>query len=428
LIDLNQYLLNLRYYTSFGAKSLEDRMKQLFTRDRIDRNMTDLTEPNKPNAEAKRLLAINFGGIGDEILFLPTLASIKKYFPSWHVSLLLEPRSASVAQVTNLVDEVITFDIKKRPLMASDLLDMLSLMRNGNFDVVISSGASPAVAVLLFLSGIPRRIGYNANFLAPFLLTNPAPLNKNQYAASMYHDLVKGLGINVSAGNPEICLTSDSRDKVKKLTASLSKTKKRVVIHPGTSQLAIIKGIFKTWPAKDWAKLIELLLQEKEIEVILSGGPDDQKPVESILSALKTRSITEDTNNFVSAYGKTKSLAELGALIESSDLLVCVDSAPMHVAVGLNKPVVALFAVTDPKRLLPEDKHFVALMSQEKDTSTPRNSSHRQGLSAAPVSSAPSDQDHCPPGVVHPPESVLRSVLDQLSLSSNQARSPEHCG
>ena len=29
----------------------------------------------------KNILAINFGGIGDEILFLPTLASIKKEYP-----------------------------------------------------------------------------------------------------------------------------------------------------------------------------------------------------------------------------------------------------------------------------------------------------------------------------------------------------------
>ncbi len=371
----------------------------------------EILTQNARNTERKRLLAVNFGGIGDEILFLPTLATIKKYFPSWHISLLVEPRSASIGQVTNLVDGVITFDIKKRPLMIQDLLELLGLMRNGNFDLVLSSGSSPLVSVLLFLSGIGKRIGYNSNLLSRFLLTNPVPLNKNQYAAGMYHDLVKGLGIEDDFLNPQICLSAESRKQIKSLISQKAIT--RIVIHPGTSKLAIIKGIFKTWPAKDWAHLIELLLNKKNIEVILAGGPDDKEPVDEIVKALNERGIA-DSDNLVMAYGKTKSLAELGALIEAADLLVCVDSAPMHMAVGLNKKTVALFAVTDPKKLLPNDKCFVALT----------NSSH------APLEapSRASRQDRLPPGVVLPAEHVLQSVLDQLSLSSSQGRSPERCG
>ncbi len=397
-------------------------MKPLFTKEQIGKDNMDKPASNVPNAEPKRLLAVNFGGIGDEILFLPTLATIKKYFPSWHVSLLLEPRSATVHQVTNVVDEIITFDIKKRPLMVADLLDLVTLLRSGNFDIVVSSGSSPMVAALLFLSGIARRIGYKSNFLASLLLTDPVALNKAQYAAGMYHDLVKGLGLAETAGIPEICLPDESRRQMKKLIDQASTKQKRVVIHPGTSKLAIMKRIFKTWPASDWARLIELLLKEKNIQVILSGGPDDKEAIDAILKSLSHRGITQEAENFVLAYGKTKSLADLGALIEASDLLVCVDSAPMHIAVGLNKNVVALFAVTDPKRLLPDNKRFAYLVSEDKITQ--RNSSRErpEGPSHA------NGQDHCPPGVVLPPENVLRTVLDQLSLFSNQERSPEHCG
>ena len=44
----------------------------------------------------KKILAINFGGIGDEILFLPTLISLKKEFPNSSITLALEPRSKGV--------------------------------------------------------------------------------------------------------------------------------------------------------------------------------------------------------------------------------------------------------------------------------------------------------------------------------------------
>ena len=38
----------------------------------------------------KKILFINFGGLGDEILFLPTIQSVKKEFPNSEITLSLE--------------------------------------------------------------------------------------------------------------------------------------------------------------------------------------------------------------------------------------------------------------------------------------------------------------------------------------------------
>src|ERR1700679_930617 len=109
-----------------------------------------------------KLLAINFGGIGDEILFLPVLASIKESYPDTHITLLLEPRSKSVKDISNLIDEIKLFDIKKRILLPHDYWQLLEILRDGNYQTVISSGSSPLVACLLFASGISERIGYDS--------------------------------------------------------------------------------------------------------------------------------------------------------------------------------------------------------------------------------------------------------------------------
>ena len=52
------------------------------------------------------ILAINFGGIGDEIFFLPTLISLKKEFPNSKITLALEPRSKSVKDLTDVIDDL----------------------------------------------------------------------------------------------------------------------------------------------------------------------------------------------------------------------------------------------------------------------------------------------------------------------------------
>jgi len=358
---------------------------------------------NGKESERKKILAINFGGIGDEILFLPTLQTIRNHAPNSSITLLLEPRSRSVAELTNLVDSVITFDIKKRPLSVGDLVDLLALIKEGGYDCVISSGGSPLVSALLFLSGIPERIGYHSNRLAPVLLTQPVPLNKKQYAAAMYHDLAIGFlkqkcltppavsdeKINDSL-IPTVSLKPDSMDRMQNFIAErgLNREKRSaqsrlILVHPGTSRLATEKGIFKTWPTDSWIDLLFLIGRENEKKpdadrdiVILAGGPDDKEIIEGILGKAG-----DQLPHMVSAYGQTKSIADLAALIQLCDIMICVDSAPMHVAIGLRKPLVALFGPFDPALLVPNDSRFKTIWDSRGGT---RSMLDRLGVNIPP--------------------------------------------
>ncbi len=312
---------------------------------------------NQPQKGVPRVLAINFGGIGDEILFLPTLQSIRKAYPSASLTLLLEPRSRSFEQITNLIDKTIVFDIKKRPLLPADLWQLLSLIRAGNYDVVVSSGSSPPVAALLFLSGIKKRVGYGSNPLAKLLLTDAVPLNKEQYAACMYQDLARGIGeakMPLASCLPAAVLNPDSLERMRDFLHTTDSTKHLIVSHPGTSRLAVEKGIIKTWAIDNWVTLISRLQADQDVQVIVAGGPDDQETIAKLLEKVPATSI-------LSAVGQTKSFADLAALISLCDLLVCVDSAPMHLAVALDRPVVALFGPTDEAKLLPNRSKFKAV-------------------------------------------------------------------
>lgn len=327
---------------------------------------------------AKKILAINFGGIGDEILFLPTLQTIRDHSPDSHITLMLEPRSRSVQELTDLIDVAVTFDIKKRPLAIGDLLELLALIKDGGYDCIISSGSSPLVSALLFLSGVRERVGYGSSALGQLLLTEAVPLNRNQYAAFMYHDLAIGFlkqqkiappAVPQSDLIPRVQLNQESVDRMRAFLAEAGINEKRwpdsssrlILFHPGTSKLATEKGIIKTWATDSWIDLLYLIAghnaskPEKDI-IVLAGGPDDQEIVADILART-----ADQASYMVSAYGKTKNLSDLAALIHLSDLMVCVDSAPMHVTVGLNKPLVALFGPTNPALLLPRDPKFKSI-------------------------------------------------------------------
>ena len=290
----------------------------------------------------KNILLINFGGIGDEILFLPVIQGLKKEYPNAKLTLCLEGRSKSFVNLTDLLDNHFCIDIKTK----NKYIEMLKLYFKalfGKYDLVVSSGANPLIALLLFFTGIKTRIGYKSSNLSKKLLTHAVELNKNQYAANMYFDLIK----NIVKKDFELPIIKYDNIEIEKNS---------VLVHPGVSAISIAKRIQKTFDGKTWAELILLLLKNGK-KVYLVGGPDDEKCINEILDTLKN----EDLSNFTNYYGKTKNIVDLVKLIKSKEVLICSDSAPMHIGVATNTKTIAVFGPTNEEKLLPKSEKFIAI-------------------------------------------------------------------
>lgn len=296
--------------------------------------------------DIKSILVVNFGGIGDEILFLPTLISLKKTYPNAKITLALEPRSKGIKDLTDIIDEVFLIDIKSKNKY-SELIKLIMLAGKGRFDLAITAGGNKFMSIILFLTGIKRRYGYNTGRLSELLLTNAAPLNKKQYACDMYHDLITAI-TDIKTNLPEIKLEN------------VEKQPNTVLIHPGVSKLSVKMGMIKTIQAEKWAEVIDLLVLKGK-KVILAGGPDDKDCIETIRKNLKS----PDSENFVDYYGKTKSLIDLAKLIASSEKFVCSDSAPLHIAVAVKTKTYVIFGPTDSKKLIPESPRVVPIKADD---------------------------------------------------------------
>lgn len=293
--------------------------------------------------QIKKILAINFGGIGDEIFFLPTLISLKKEFPNSHITLALEPRSKGIKDLTDVIDDLILADVKGQNKY-KEMLKLLFTARKGHYDMVVSSGGNKLISILLFLMGIKERYGYYTGRLSKLLLTSAAQLNKNQYACSMYHDLIR----TVTKHNTE--LPQIKVDKREVISNS-------VLIHPGVSKMSIMKNCIKTIPPKAWAKVIDLLVAEGK-KVMLAGGPDDEDCIKEITENVRTQ-------NFENLYGTTKNMQDLAQLISSAEKFLCSDSAPLHVAVALGIKTYVIFGPTDDKTLVPQNSQVVTIKADD---------------------------------------------------------------
>lgn len=305
----------------------------------------------------KNILAINFGGIGDEIFFLPTLISLKKEFPNSKITLALEPRSKSVKELTDIIDDLFLIDIKGKNKYF-ELLKLVALARKGKFDMVISSGGNKLISLLLFMTGIKERYGYDTGNLSRKLLTKAIQLNKNQYACNMYHDLVSGI-TEIKTVLPEINV--EPQEKIQN----------SVLIHPGVSKMSVQKGMIKTIPAEVWAETIDLLL-ERGKHVLLAGGPDDAEVIKEILNSVKP------SLNFENLYGQTRSLKDLAVLIGKAEKFICSDSAPLHVAVAMKTKTYVIFGPTDDRKLIPQSELVTAIKANDKCPIKPCLWEHRQ--------------------------------------------------
>ena len=291
----------------------------------------------------KNILAINFGGIGDEIFFLPTLISLKKEFPDSKITLALEPRSRGVCDLTNIIDGTILIDIKQK----NKYLEMLKLLfaaRLGKYDMVISSGGNKLISILLYLTGIKIRCGYDTGSLSKKLLTHIIPLNKNQYACEMYHDLIRGITQH-NTKLPQINI--NRKDTVPN----------SILIHPGVSKISVQKKCIKTITPQIWAQTIDLLVSSGK-KVMLVGGPDDKECIEEIIQTTKTK-------NYENLYGTTHSLKDLAELISNAEIFLCSDSAPLHIAVALGVRTFAIFGPTDSETLIPKTDKVTPIMTND---------------------------------------------------------------
>ena len=298
-----------------------------------------------------RVVALVPGGIGDQILFFPTLDDIKRVYPDADIDVVVEPRAAGAYRVCKSVNDVILYDFKDRNSPA-DWGNLLGKLRDREYDVALSLGQTWLVGFLLWLTGIPTRIGY-AGGGSPFL-TNPVPLKKDQYAACMYHDLLQGFKINNPT--PAIAINVPKQDiqwaEAEQQRLGI-KESGYILIHGGSSQLALSKGIDKIYPIENWQKIIaDCQQRQPNLPVVVVRGPEDTGFVRELIKLCPNVKVTSPDD-----------IGKLAATIAAANLMMCTDSAPMHLAVAVQTYTIALFGPTDPAKLLPKSDRFLGIKS-----------------------------------------------------------------
>jgi len=290
--------------------------------------------------QIERILLVKPSSLGDIIHGLPVLKALRNKWPDAKISWVLKDAYVDILNGNPLIDELILL-IKSS--LTTSIFSFRKKLRHGSFDLAVDMQGLFRSGLIAFLSGAPVRIGFsNARELASLFYTHKVDAPLNLHAVDRNLKLAAALGCEVQGVEFPINFNRETEQEALGFLQNiqLDKGKPLVTFVPGT------RWEKKRWPLNSFSLLGDLLIEKMGAGIIVAGSRQENRLIHEIRSAMKNPS----------AEAVDFSLTKLTALLSKSDVVVTNDSGPMHIAVAMRTPVVALFGPTDPERTGPYSK------------------------------------------------------------------------
>ncbi len=275
-----------------------------------------------------RILAKGANWLGDAVMTLPSLRTLRAMRPEAHLAVLSKRGLADLYRCAPYVDDVVPYDT---------WLGARRAIR-GRYDVALLFPRSFSSALLAYSSRIPRRIGYvgegRSALLTDRIPRDPALLRRHR--VHYYHHLLSRLGTPPEPEPPLLEVPGEALEWARRTLPDGP----LVGVNPGATY-----GTAKQWYPDRFVEVGRRLAAHGRIVVV--GGPAE--------AALGTR-VAAEIPGAIDLAGRT-GLSQLAALLARCRLFLTNDTGPMHVADAVGIPVVAVFGPTDPVTTPPFGRH-----------------------------------------------------------------------
>lgn len=304
---------------------------------------------NKNNIR-KILVIHTHGGLGDLLLSTPVFHSLKEEFPEAHLTVLVQNSFKDVVTGNPKIDRIITMQPQWKKGL-SGFREMLTTVSREKYDMVMVLWSTSLEAHLMFLAGIPIRVGQAGRLLYSFLFTHQVTRrsdtgDEETHWVENQLDFIRSLGIEPKNKSVFFHIPDDAFQYVDNLFKNEGITENDFLIgFHSTKGLSVDP---QRWPVDKFASFAESLGEHFGGKLVFTGTPGEKEIVDIIRSKVKIPSI--------SVAGRTD-IKQAAAVIKRCNLYVCPDSGPMHIAAAVKTPVVGIYGLKEdfPKRWAPYD-------------------------------------------------------------------------
>ncbi|NIO04903.1 MAG: lipopolysaccharide heptosyltransferase I, partial [Proteobacteria bacterium] len=281
-----------------------------------------------------RILIVRLSAVGDVVRTLPSLASLRKNFPSARIAWIVEEKSSDILLGQPELDEVIVFPRKawsqylltgRWRSLTREVAAFIRRLRQERFDLTIDFHGILKSGLLSALTGAGFRIGFGRGFCKEmnYLFSN--------WRVSLPHNaisrfernrrLLEGMGLDTKSAVFRLSIPREDREYVEDFFKQhdLKSRYPIVALNPGTSD----KMAFKRWFPESYARVADRLVKETGATIILTWGPGERRTAEEVQSLMESPCVI---------LCPTTSLKQLAAIYQGCHLYLGNDTGPMHIA------------------------------------------------------------------------------------------------
>lgn len=282
----------------------------------------------------ERILIIRPSALGDVCRSVPVLASLKRAYPGAAIDWLVQDSFADAVRHHPDLRAVVPFERKRlgaelargRP---GAFLAFIRRLREARYDLVLECQGLFRSGLFARATGAPRRVGFaNARELGWLGVNERHDVPASMHTVDRMLELVRRAGVEPVR---DMRLYTCEEDRA--WARSLGLSEGFFVLAPTS------RWPGKRWPAERFAAVAAALLAHGAPGIALVGAAPERGQCGPLLE------LAGRDKRVVDLIGAT-SVGRLMAVIEASRLVIANDSAALHMAVGFDRPTVALFGPT----------------------------------------------------------------------------------
>lgn len=293
--------------------------------------------------EHSTFVVIQTAFLGDIVLTSSFLRDLRTLYPKTKIVFVTTPVGAQALADNPWDIDILIYDKRGRDRGPAGLWRKAKELRAMHVARVYCLHRSTRSVMLAWGIGAPVRIGFAESALARFF-------TKRICRADYLYEAEKNRAALLAAETntptlappfPELFISQSDLTNARELLGAFP-NKGFVAISPSSVWAT------KRWPAERFGEVAAFLWQTKKIPCVLLGStdPEDDSCAQEVMArAYAILPETERKKALLNLSGKT-SIGTLKAILGEAKLLLCNDSAPMHMAIARSTPVVAIFGST----------------------------------------------------------------------------------
>jgi len=302
--------------------------------DLIGAVLTPFFRRRRPSRPVRRILAIRLDHIGDVLITTPALRLLRDICPEARLDVLAGSWAADLLRDDPDVDRVLTFDASWYGGEASprDVLDLIGRLRRERYDLVLDFRGDLRHLLLARLIGADRVYGHGHRG-GSFLLSKVVDYDEGAHEVDRALALVRalpGAGVAADPGGLKIVLQAPDEAAAARLFAAAGVDSGRLIV----ALCPASRNRSRWWQGSKFAAVARHLCERYDAQILVFSGDAAAEAADPILA--------EQLDSVHSFIGQT-SLPFFAAALALVDLIVSVESSPIHFASALEKPIVTVF-------------------------------------------------------------------------------------